>query len=204
MVSYYREFTFHHKNRLDFREYVELCHAMFDQHLMVQSFQAMLDGRLTLISFDKHDDIFPVYCKAAGIAEAIGTAVVERGNVKSADALDVEALRLARVLGLPPERLPEVLPEFREKHDGKDALWTERYPDDIPATSAKSEARFCQNLRVVPLRRCSAFSRRTPERPLCGRGWRRSDRFPAAQSQMRSAAGLAPDPAAIPAQGFRL
>lgn len=132
IVSHYREFTINQKNRLPFEKYIEDHSILFDYAIAVQMLRSVLDDRLTLVHFDRHDDIYPAFCHAACLPEALDLPEIERGNVKSVDALDVEAVRIARTYDLNIAAVPDVLPEFRARKAAQaPAGWTERFAGDL-------------------------------------------------------------------------
>lgn len=138
-VSNYREFTVNQSNTLPFRKYIQRHHGMFDYLLLSRSFRAIFGSQFVALPFDAHADTTMALCKAMGIGDFYRqSALSKRSNVKSVNALEVEAMRCANRFKKPKEEGLSILSNvISENSRIRDETWTERYSGDVPTfTSA--------------------------------------------------------------------
>lgn len=133
-VSNYREFTINQSNTLPFRKYIQRHHGMFDYLLLSRSFRAIFGSQFVALPFDAHADITMTLCTAMGIGDLYRQMTLsKRSNVKSVNALEVEAMRCANRLKKPKEAGLSILSDVISKNSKiRDETWTERYSGDVP------------------------------------------------------------------------
>ncbi|WP_306132951.1 hypothetical protein [Roseivivax marinus] len=126
-VSHYREFTLNRSNVQPFSEYVSRKRAVFDYLLLLSTFRLVFHHKLSVIPFDKRKDSSRVLASQLGVEDLYNSqAATGRGNVRNHSALEVEAVRCARSIGLTPLSGLQALEELVDEGlIDKDEMWTE-------------------------------------------------------------------------------
>jgi hypothetical protein len=133
-VSNYREFTVNQYNAASYQRYIQTGHGMFDYLLLARTFRSIFGSRFVALPFEGSQDITESLLSAIGMGDLYSRMKrVERGNVKSVSALEVEAMRCANFLKKPKNEGVSALQSIISE-DSKlgDDVWTERYSGDVP------------------------------------------------------------------------
>lgn len=126
-VSHYREFTINQGNVLPYQQYVDAQPGLFDYRFVVRALRGILGERLRVFRFDKSVDVRAHFFQQLDLGAFWQAAPpTAHANVKSAGALAVEVVRLARQLQLPFERVAQALTALMQAHpEWAQAPWTE-------------------------------------------------------------------------------
>lgn len=130
-ISLYREFTINQKNVLSYRDFSQRAKGIYNLLFISQAFKAINGDHVTLMAFDSVGDVRDAFFGAIGEAQIqAGLAETELANVKKTDALDVEVIRCANQLKIPPDLALRVAKTIRDKNPG--GVWTEytELPED--------------------------------------------------------------------------
>jgi hypothetical protein len=141
-LSFYREFTVNHKNSHPYDIYTQKRLAMFDYLLLTRAYHSIFGSKifrrkLEVISFDGSSDIVKDLLSAMGLGQHHEKMLpVERANVKSLGALEIEAMRCANQLKVPKSKGLAALEKVLSKNgEFKKQKWTERLGTVVPDRS---------------------------------------------------------------------
>lgn len=131
-VSHYREFTVNQKNVRPYQRYIRFFHGSFDYLFIARTFRSIFGSKFTTIPFEDSQDIIESLLSVMGMGDLYSQMEqVDRSNIKSESALEVEAVRCANFLKKPKRKGIRALHSILSE-DGKlrDSVWTERYSGD--------------------------------------------------------------------------
>jgi hypothetical protein len=132
-VSHYREFSLNQRNAVPYAGYVAARRPWINYVFLLQSFRALFQDRLHVLHYESLEDSRVDTLRALGFDSLTdGLDLGRRANVKSASALEVEAVRVANQLGLPPASgLAAHRSLLLEKSAFGEGVWTERFEGDV-------------------------------------------------------------------------
>ena len=143
-VSHYREFTVNRNNTAPYADYVRKRPNLFDYLLLTQSFRAMFGPRLSVIPYMDGADMTGRLFQRMGLGALHDRMEkVARANTKPFGPLEIEAIRCAKELKKPQaDGLAALSSLLAEDDTLREATWTERFADHVPALPAAYRQRF--------------------------------------------------------------
>lgn len=166
-VSFYRQQTYRGKNKVPFHGFMLQTPGIYDYLFLIRSLRSIFGSRLHIIDYSHIDDSIEAFFGAIGLSSLLPELYpVERSNVRSVGALDVEIKRQANRAGLPQKKAINFIRHVETRHpDMFRQHWTER---------KKSEdfvygSRYRKDLADITGWSAEAVDRVLEDRPLNGR-----------------------------------
>lgn len=145
-ISLYREFTIRHKNGKTFETFIRARSDWFLYEEIVESLQSIFGGNFAVVRYHKEMSVISEFAGAIGLRlDESYSRADRRENVRSVDALEVEAFRIMNQLSI-PKCDQRVLVERIPLQSRSSSLWID---GAIPVNSGDNTRRALQLEQVL-------------------------------------------------------